>query len=99
MSEPTPSVNYICLQALLLLENLVMLAPLLALRAAIEKRNAHLASDFPLLEDEQHSTAVVNCLLISGFVGLPLISAASLFLAYIYYVKWHAWSRILRTKI
>ena len=83
----------------MLLENLAMLTPLLALRSAIEKRNAHLAPNFPLLEDERHSTDVVNYLLISGFVGLPLISAASLFLAYIYYVKWHAWSRILRTKM
>ena len=87
------------MQALLLLENLAMLIPLLALRAAIDKRNAHLAPNFPLLEDERISTDMVDYLLVSGFVGLPLISAASLFLAYIYYVKWHAWSRILRTKM
>ena len=76
-----------------------MLTPLMVLKTAIDRRNTHLELNFPPLEEEMHSTYVVNSLLISGFVGLPLLSAASLFLAYIYYLKWHAWSRILRRHI
>ena len=83
------------LQILVLFEHMIMLVPLLALRSAIQKRNAHLESNFLLLEDEKHSTNMVNYLLLSGFVGFPVLSAISLLLAYVYFVKWHAWSRKL----
>ena len=83
------------LQGLMLFEHVVMLVPLLALRSAIQKRNTDLVSNFSLLEDEKYSTDIVNYLLLSGFVGFPLLSATSLLLAYVYFVKWHAWTRKL----
>ena len=89
----------LALHALMLFEHMIMLVPLLALRLAIDRRNTHLATNFPVLDDEKYSTNVVNYLILSGLVGFPVLSATSLLLAYIYFVKWHPWSRQLTRKI
>ena len=75
-----------------------MLIPLATLRVTIQMRNDYLGSIFPLLPEEEHSTAVVNWLLFTGIVGFVTQSVLSLALAHIYIKKGHAWSRILNIK-
>ena len=82
--------------ALAAVENLLLLAPILSLKLAVDKRNALLEREgFPPIPMELHSTQVVNALLFSGlglFLVVPFLQAL---LADAYYKRGHAWSRIL----
>ena len=83
---------------LLLMEHLLLLAPLIKLREAIATRNNFLMRDFPATADERMSTHMVTMLLsvaVASFIVLPF---ATFGLAYVYFKKWHAWSRILKSR-
>ena len=83
----------------LFIEHLVLSIPLLLLKMDLNQRNTYLAKDFPPNEDEQLSTDITTSLVYyssAGFVALPIVS---FLLAHVYFIKWHAWSRILKTQI
>ena len=84
---------------LLFLEHVIMLVPLVTLKIALDERNSKLEKDFPPLNDELFSTYITNCLIYGGFASFALVPFISYFLAYLYFVKWHAWSRVLRSHI
>ena len=84
---------------LLFLEHVIMLLPLVTLKFALNERNAKLEKDFPPLNDELFSTYITNCLIYGGFAFFALMPFISYFLAYLYFVNWHAWSRVLRSHI
>ena len=67
----------LCFNVLILLENIIMLIPLMGLKIAIGLRNNHLAEDFPPTTDERDSTEAVDDLLEKGggcAFALPLVS-------------------------
>ena len=84
---------------LLFLEHVIMLVPMVTLKIALDERNNELEKDFPTLGDELFSTYVTNCLIYGGFAVFALLPFISYFLVYLYFIKWHAWSRLLRSHI
>ena len=85
----------VAFNVLLLLEHLLLMAPLMVLKGAIDERNALLRRDFPPTSDEAISTERVDSLLFCGVVGFAALPLLSLSLAYVYFRKWHLWSGIL----
>ena len=76
-----------------------MLVPMVTLKMALDERNALLEKDFPLVGDELFSTQITNSLIYGGFAVFALLPFISYLLAYLYFIKWHAWSRVLRSQI
>ena len=84
---------------LLCTEHLILMIPLLSLKMDLDQRNDYLAKDYPPIADEQLSTYIATSLLyysITGFIALPFVS---FLLSYVYFMKAHAWSRILQTQL
>ena len=83
-----------------LLEHIILLVPLMALKTAIEGRNRNLEDNFfPPTADEKYSTQVVDSVLFWSISGFPLVTISSIFLLYMYFTKAHPWSRILIKKV
>ena len=78
-----------------LIEHMLMLVPLAALKWEIDERNARMAGVFPLVAEEQLSTFIVNVLLFSGLASFLMLPIVSLALAYLYFKHKHPWSRVL----
>ena len=76
-----------------------MLVPLVTLKIALDERNALLEKDFAAVGDELLSTQITNSLIYGGFAFFALLPCLSYLLAYLYFIKWHAWSRVLRSQI
>ena len=89
----------IAFNLLLLVEHILLMVPLMVLKGAIDKRNTLLSKDFPLTSDELYSTQRVNLILFCGVLGFVLLPIVSLLLAYIYFRKFHLWSRILSSHV
>ena len=89
----------IALHLLNVIEHFLLLMPLMALKTAIDQRNRVLEVHFPPTEDEQYSTRVVDLILFSAIGGYPLVTLCSMYLAQSYFVRGHAWSRILNRNI
>ena len=84
---------------LFFLEHMVLFVPMVLLKIAIVQRNQLLERDFPLTEDELHSTQVVDSHFFSACVLFFVSPFLCYFLSYIYWRKKHAWSRILDSAI
>ena len=84
---------------LLFFEHVIMLVPMVVLKIALDERNALLEKDFPPIGDELLSTKITNCLICSGFAVFMILPVISYLLSYLYFIKWHAWSRVLRSQI
>ena len=86
---------FLAYNILLLIEHLVLLMPIMVLKLAIDKRNDNLAQYFPQTVDEELSTLRVNSLFYGGLAGFTILPIISCGLAYAYFTRKHAWSRIL----
>ena len=83
-----------------LIEHIILLMPLMALKRDIDNRNSYLMhSFFHPTADENYSTQVVHSVLFCSIAGFPLITISSIFLLYLYFTKAHPWSRILIKKV
>ena len=82
------------------IEHLVCLIPLAILKVAVDKRNNVLENSyFPPLQEEIHSTYVINCLLTSGVVIFLIAPFIQSFLAKTYFKSGHGWARILNAHL
>ena len=82
--------------ALYLFEHALALIPMIWLKLAVDCRNAKLEEVFDLLNDERHSTFMVNLLVTLGVV-VPIVTLlAQTGLAWLYMRYGHPWSRILK---
>ena len=84
------------LHMLHLLEHIVLLTPLIALKVALDHRNRILAVKFSPTEDEQYSCQVVDTILFWAIFGFPFVTLCTMCLALTYFTKGHAWSRLLK---
>ena len=81
-------------------EHLACLLPMVALKVSVDRRNTLLdKSGFPPIEDELHSTFIINGILISAPCFFLLIALLQFFVAKIYFKHCHGWSRILRANV
>ena len=89
----------VAFNVLIFVEHLLLMVPLVVLKVAIDERNELLSKDFPQNSDEVLSTDRVNLLLHLGLCGFTALPLVSLLLAYIYFRKWHMWSRVLNSSV
>ena len=75
---------------------LLAMIPMIWLKLAVDQRNSKLKKVFGLLNDERHSTFMVNILVTLGVV-VPIVTLlAQTGLAWLYMRYGHPWSRILK---
>ena len=84
---------------LILIEHLVLMVPLILFGSAIVARNSFLSINFPPSAEEEISTHMVTVLLSVGIAGFTALPFFELFFAYVYFKKWHAWSRVLNSTV
>jgi hypothetical protein len=69
------------------------------LKSTIGDRNEQLKESFPPLNDELHSTYIVNVLIGSGIAVAVSIPPIQYGLFHLYLTKGHPWSRIHNAKL
>ena len=84
----------IAFNLILLIQNIILLVPMMKLKLAIDARNGFLENDFPPNADEQFSTQMVDSLLFYSLGGFAILPVISCLLTWLYFRKYHAWSRL-----
>ena len=84
----------IAFNGILLIQNMILLVPMIKLKLAIDARNNFLENAFPPNIEEQFSTQMVNSLLFYSLGGFTILPVISCLLTWLYYRKFHAWSKL-----
>jgi hypothetical protein len=83
----------------IIIEHIILCVPLMILKSTIGDRNEQLKESFPPLNDELHSTYIVNVLIGSGIAVAVSIPPIQYGLFHLYLTKGHPWSRIHNAKL